>query len=174
MSPILPAILAATLLAIPAQADSYRPAPSDRVMISQGGLALASPDATARAALPLGSPFHDSLRQLVTVMGPDFTVYLPEECPAGPVVVVSFPDRIDLIYQQDQLAGWMLRPGSDLTTAGGIGLGAPLAALGGLTALDIFESTLGWEFQAGSLSGLLSDREGIVEHLWSGTVCIFR
>jgi len=174
MSPFLSAVLTATLLATPALADSYRPAPGDRVQISQGGLALSRPDASAMAPLPFGSPFHESLRMLATVLGPDFSVNLPEECPAGPVVVVSFPDQIDLIYQNDHLVGWMLRRGSELTTAGGISLGAPLAALGGFATLEVFESSIGWEFQAGSISGLLSDREGMVEHLWSGTVCIFR
>ena len=173
MRPILPAVFT-LLLAAPALADTYSPTRGDRVMISQGGLTLANPDATATATLPFGAPFHDSLRLLATVMGHDFSVYLPEECPAGPVVVVSFPGQIDLIYQQDQLAGWMLRPGSDLSTPSGIGLGTPLAGLGSFATLEIMESTLGWEFQAGSVSGLLSDREGIVEHLWSGTVCIFR
>jgi len=172
MRPSFPVVLA--LLAAPALADSYSPAPGDLVTIGQGGLGLSSADATATAALPFGTGFHDSLRTLTTIMGHDFSVYLPEECPAGPVVVASFPNQIDLIYQQDQLAGWMLRPGSTMATQSGIGLGTPLAGLGSFATLEVMESTLGWEFQAGQISGLLSEREGIVEHLWSGTVCVFR
>ncbi|MGI3184446.1 hypothetical protein [Nioella aestuarii] len=172
MRPTLPVLL--ILLAAPALADSYSPTPGDIVTIGQGGLGLSAADATATATLPFGAPFHESLRTLATIMGHDFSVYLPEECPAGPVVVVSFPNQIDLIYQQDQLAGFMLRRGSTLTTQAGVGLGTPLAALGSFATLDVMESTLGWEFQAGQIHGLLSEREGIVEHLWSGTVCIFR
>lgn len=172
MRPFLPVLL--SLLAAPALADSYSPAPGDIVTIGQGGLGLASADATTTATLPFGAPFHESLRSLTTILGHDFSVYLPEECPAGPVVVVSFTRQIDLIYQQDRLAGYMLRPGSTMTTQAGVGLGTPLAGLGSFATLEIMESSLGWEFQAGEISGLLSEREGIVEHLWSGTVCIFR
>ena len=169
-----PALAILTLLATPALADSYSPAPGDRVTIAQGGLGLAAADATSTAALPFGTGFHDSLRALSTVLGHDFSVYLPEDCPAGPVVIASFPGQIDLIYQQDRLAGWMLRPGATITTASGVGLGTPLAGLGGFPTLEVLDSSLGWEFQAEELSGLLSEREGIVDHLWSGTVCIFR
>lgn len=169
-----PILLLLAPLASPALADSYSPARGDTVTIGQGGLGLASADATASATLPFGTAFHDSLRTLTTVMGHDFSVYLPEDCPAGPVVVVSFTRQIDLIYQEDRLAGWMLRPGSTLTTQAGVGLGTPLAGLGSFATLEVMESSLGWEFQAGEVFGLLSEREGIVEHLWSGTVCIFR
>ncbi|WP_420397378.1 hypothetical protein [Nioella sp.] len=173
MRPILPAVFTLALAA-PVLADSYNPAPGDIVTIGQGGLGLSSADATATATLPFGTPFHESLRTLTMIMGHDFSVYLPEDCPAGPVVVASFTRQIDLIYQEDRLAGWMLRPGSTLTTQSGVGLGTPLAGLGGFATLEVMESTLGWEFQAGEISGLLSDREGIVSHIWSGTVCVFR
>lgn len=169
-------LLLPLLLCLPlaVSADSYSPAPGDRVTLGHEGLSLSAPDASAGAPLPFGSPFHASMAALTTVLGHEFSVYLPEECPAGPVVVASFPRTLDLIYQEDRLVGWMLRPGSDLTTQAGVGIGSPVEALGGLVGLEVFDSSLGWEFRAGGLSGLLSDAAGSVEHLWSGTVCIFR
>lgn len=59
----------------------------------------------------------------------------------------------------------------------GLGVGASRESLenGGL-AVDVSESTLGTEFAAGGLYGLLSGDgpDATVTHLWAGTACSFR
>jgi hypothetical protein len=79
--------------------------------------------------------------------------------------------------------GWSLgsRGGRDsaaatLTTASGVGIGSTRAELESAYAARIARSTLGVEFSAGELAGLLeSDRpDSPIVNLWAGQVCLAR
>ena len=63
-----------------------------------------------------------------------------------------------------------------LTTASGIGLGSTRAALESAYAARVSRSTLGMEFVAGGIAGLLaSDHPAApITHLWAGQVCLAR
>lgn len=85
---------------------------------------------------------------------------------------VSF-GGLQLGFQDGKLAGWSLS-GTEpaLRTKSGLTIGSPRSALGGL-ALDE-ESTLGPEFDADGVGGLLDENGTKVIALWAGLPCQFR
>lgn len=98
------------------------------------------------------------------------------ECGAGPLAFVAWPDGLTLAFQDDRFVGWAVdKPG--LATKDGIGVGATRAQLkAARPKVRVTESTLGTEFDAGGLGGLL-DGEGPdakITHLWAGVTCMFR
>ncbi|MGF1570324.1 MAG: hypothetical protein ACFCVD_20010 [Nodosilinea sp.] len=102
-----------------------------------------------------------------------------DECPSGPLMVTTWPNGLSLSAASDQFVGWSVRSGNgqaSLTTIAGIGLGSTRAQLEGVYRVEIFASSLGTEFSAGGLAGLLSSTEpsGAITHLWAGETCIFR
>lgn len=171
-APIAFALIAA--LALPAHADSYRPGTGDIVAPDARGLALTNPDDTARDHMPFGTPFHVTMHTLVSIFGHDVSVGFPQECGEGPLVSVRIPGQIDLMFQNDLLAGWMLINDAALRTPSGLGVGSPRAALTGEGSVDFVDSGIGTEFSAGELFGLMSEDGMTLQAIWLGTTCIFR
>lgn len=168
------ALLTVLALAQPALADTYWPGPGDIVTPHATGLNLSSADGTSREGMPFGSPFHGTMHTLVSIFGHDVSVAFPQECGEGPLVSVHIPGQINLMYQEDRLAGWMLIDDSALRTTTGLGVGSPRAALAAEGAVDFYESGIGTEFGAGDLFGLISEDGASVQGIWSGATCIFR
>lgn len=105
------------------------------------------------------------------------------ECGAGPLNYLSWPDGLKLYSLDGLFAGWALdapdagaKKPSRLTTISGVGIGSSRAEL--LAAYDakIEQTTLGTEFNAAGLSGLLDSTgpKARVTNLWSGVNCVFR
>lgn len=101
-----------------------------------------------------------------------------EECGQGPVDTTDFKGGLSLSFQDGKFVGWDLdgREKGTYTTAAGIGIGSTLKQIRDVMTVTVEESTLGIEFAAGELSGLLtSDKaDGKVTNLWAGSVCQFR
>ncbi|GAB5448278.1 hypothetical protein [Gymnodinialimonas sp.] len=171
---ILSTILVLAAMAQAALADTYWPGPDDIVTPHATGLHLTSADGTLREGLPFGTPFHTTMHTLVAIFGHDLTVAFPQECGAGPLVSVHVPGRINLVFQEDQLAGWMMIGDSSLRTGSGLGIGSPRAALATEGAVEFYDGSIGTEFGAGDLFGLLSEDGARVLGIWSGATCIFR
>lgn len=80
-------------------------------------------------------------------------------------------------FADGNFVGWAVRDeGRTLTTMAGIGLGSSRAELEGAYAAEIAPSSLGLEFHAGGLAGLLEGDEehSQITHLWAGNSCIAR
>lgn len=82
-------------------------------------------------------------------------------------------------FQNDQFVGWSISQDqpSPLRTANGIGLEMTRAELENSgTVVQVAESTIGTEFSAGNVAGLLSssNTDGVVSNMWAGQVCIAR
>ncbi len=166
------AAICLALSTAPLRADTYSPTPTDAVYPEPGGIRLKSQDGTAIWDVPFGTPFHILMPALQTVLGDGFEMAFPAECPAGPVIIVHFPDVFDLVFQEDRLQGWSLPYEAPRTTYSGLGWGSSVAFLEQNYEVERFESTLGDEFSAEGLSGIIED--GMVSHLWSGITCIYR
>lgn len=115
-----------------------------------------------------------------------------EECGAGPLAYLSWDDGLTLYSLDGLFAGWALNerggatvpaktpakgePPAKLTTISGVGIGSTRAQL--LDAYDakIEQTTLGTEFNAAGLSGILDgkDAKAKVTNIWSGVNCVFR
>lgn len=167
-------LLTATAVVTPTFADTYWPGPGDLVTPHATGLHLTSREGTSREGMPFGSSFHSTMHTLVAIFGHDVSVGFPQECGEGPLVSVDIPGQINLMFQEDRLAGWMLIDDSSLQTAAGLRVGSARAALVNEGTVNYFESGLGTEFSAGDLFGLLSEDGETVQGIWSGATCIFR
>lgn len=80
-------------------------------------------------------------------------------------------------FVDDAFAGWAVRgPAPTLTTVSGIGIGSSRDELESVYDVRIFRSTLGIEFSAGGLAGLLESDlpDARITHLWAGQTCIAR
>ena len=101
--------------------------------------------------------------------------------------VATWPaSGLQLWFSADSAArfiGWSLGGGAradslarTLTTPAGIGLGSTRAALESVYVARVARSTLGVEFTAGGLAGLLASAsaDAPIRHLWAGQVCLAR
>jgi hypothetical protein len=66
--------------------------------------------------------------------------------------------------------------GAQFRTTAGIGIGSTRRELDAAYQAEVAESTLGQEFTAGEIGGLLTSAapDGRVEALWAGMTCHFR
>jgi hypothetical protein len=102
--------------------------------------------------------------------GPVETVAL-EDCGAGPVTAVRWENGLTLNFKRGTFLGWVSQEarGAAVTTPAGLGPGSLRAAVAGV---PISQTSLGAEFEAGGVFGLLEgDRVGPV---WAGVTCFFR
>ena len=101
-----------------------------------------------------------------------------QECGSGALSFASFRGGLGLYFDGGKFVGWDLdgRDGGRFATAAGLGIGATRRQLDAASPVTIEDSTLGIEFSAGGLSGLLSSRdpEGEITNLWAGATCIAR
>lgn len=160
-SPATPATPAATQPALAVEAEGLR------LFDSASGSARPIPFGTARAQTLAALAFRGT----------------PEtgtngECGAGPLAYASWPDGLEIWFQDDAFAGWALddRAAGAIGTAAGIGPGSTRAALDSATAATVEQSTLGTEFAAGELFGLLdgTGQGAKVTNMWAGVSCNFR
>ena len=100
------------------------------------------------------------------------------ECGAGPLDYAAWADGLTLYFQDGRFAGWALdgRAEGAHATATGIGPGSTRPALDAAYNPKVEQSTLGTEFRAGDLSGLLDGQgpNARVTDLWAGVSCAFR
>lgn len=99
------------------------------------------------------------------------------ECGAGPIDFASWPDGLNLLFQEGKFQGWSLDERADsLRLTNGVRIGTTLARLRKLGKVRLEKSTLGNEFTLGGVSGLVSSQRptGKVTNLWAGLDCSFR
>lgn len=153
-------------------------AASGAVALDQEGLRLVSDTGSTRL-VAFGVPTADAVAALSSVLGAPADRSTNSECGAGPTEFVSWPNDLDALFLDGKFSGWSLGSRSDgkVTTMDGIGVGSTRQQLtesfGNLT---VEASTLGIEFTAGDIAGIL-DKDGPagkVETIWGGTSCVFR
>ncbi|RYF95534.1 MAG: hypothetical protein EON95_01095 [Caulobacteraceae bacterium] len=172
-APVTPAPVEPVTPAVPAT-----PAAAGGVALDQEGLRLVSESGSTRL-VAFGTPTADAVAALSSVLGNPADRSTNSECGAGPTEFVSWPNDLDALFLDGKFSGWSAGrdSGAKVTTMDGIGVGSSrqqlTAAFGNL---KVEESTLGIEFNAGDISGIL-DKDGPagkVETLWGGTSCVFR
>ncbi len=145
--------------------------------IDGDGLRLVDPERGSARPLVFGTPRAAVLAALADRSAPE--TGRQAECGAGPLDFAEWPDGLRLYFQDRAFRGWALggrgrKP--ELSTMSGLAIGSLRAALEAAYDARIFESTLGTEFTAGALSGLLDGpgKGAQVTHLWAGVSCNFR
>lgn len=105
-----------------------------------------------------------------------------EECGAGPLDMTSWQDGLTVMSQDGRFVGWsVMRAAADagngsLATMAGIGVGSTRRELEAAYAAEIRETTLGQEFSAGDVFGLLdgTGQSARISAMWAGASCNFR
>lgn len=130
----------------------------------------------ASRPIPFGIARADALRMLESVQGAP-PQDQGENIDCGSTNAV-WPDGLTVWFDRDEFVGWSVASaGSPLSTAGGLMLGTTRAELeNGASVARIAESSLGEEFTAGDVAGLLDSdaADARVTNLWAGAACIAR
>jgi hypothetical protein len=124
--------------------------------------------------LPFGTPAADALRFLNAVLeATPVDEGLNADCA---VEYATWENGLTAWFALGRFAGWSVGRGSPLTTVNGIGLGATRSQLEEAYDPVITRSSLGEEFAAGGLAGVLESAapDARIQHLWSGQTCIAR
>lgn len=92
----------------------------------------------------------------------------------GGMQFAAWKDDLTLWFDEGGFAGWDSK--GKLKTLDGVGIGSSRADVAALPGFEIEQSTLGTEFRAGGLSGILASKApgAKVTALWGGATCVFR
>ncbi|MGQ4660996.1 hypothetical protein [Lysobacter sp. F6437] len=159
-----------------ASAPSASEPPAARLALEGEGLRIfVSPSGSARP-IAFGTGKAETLATLRKVIG---AAPVDEgdnnECGA---TRVRWPGGLATWFVDDAFVGWSVGPdGSGVSTVDGLAIGSTRTALeSGGSVVQIDSTTLGTEFTAGGVAGLLDsdDDNASVIHLWAGQTCIAR
>ena len=164
--------------AIPADsAGAADPSAPASLAVDGDGLRVVSATGAARP-LAFGQPAADVLSAVTALRGPPADRGEAAECGPGPLGYAVWPGGLTVYTQGGQFAGWALADRPDpgaapVTTVTGLGIGTAWSDADASDA-EVQETTLGTEFLAGGVSGLLDRPGGVVTALWAGASCVFR
>ncbi|MDT0630869.1 hypothetical protein RQM47_12280 [Rubrivirga sp. S365] len=162
------------------EAASPSAAGAFEVALDLGGLRLVDPQTGSTRPVAFGDAEGAVVRAVARSAGEPAERGVNDECGAGPLSYASWSDGLTLWFSDGAFAGWAVdgrSSGSErLTTMTGLGIGATRADLDRAYAADVGPSSLGTEFAAGDLGGVLdgSGPGARVTDLWGGTTCAFR
>ena len=157
----------------PASDASVEPATQMKLAVDGEGLRLVDAKTGKTQALPFGLSRAAVLEPLENLRGPAGQ----GSNPACGGEYANWADGLGLNFRRDKFVGWSLDDRSDgaITTMAGLGTGSGKRAL---EAYDykVVRTTLGDEFSAGGLHGLLSSTaaNARITNLWAGEVCLAR
>lgn len=175
-SPPEPAPSASVAAPAAPAATPASPAPAAPGLAVDGeGLRLFAPATGSARPIPFGTPWPQAVAALAFLGKP--LAGRNEECEAGPLDYARWERSLTLYGQDGKFVGWFADGGSGtIATAAGVGPGTTRQDLEAAYAVEVFESTLGTEFTAGALSGLLDSPhpDSPVTAFWAGTSCNFR
>lgn len=152
--------------------------PTDPALaVEAEGLRLFDRATGSASPIPFGRPQAAVLELLERLRGPAGRG-TNAHCGAGPAEYANWPDGLGLVFQAGRFAGWSLdsRAAGTVSTANGIGPGATRTELEAASTATFRQSTLGTEFDAGGVYGVL-DSPGArarITDMWAGVNCVAR
>ena len=135
--------------------------------------------------LAFGAPAGAVEEALARVWGPWRERMAIPDCGAEPPTRLTWANGIAVLRVDGVFVGWSAsrprpagKPGSrpEVQSMAGLGVGATRAEVEDAYALEVRETTLGTEFEAGGISGVFDDASPSAEvaSLWAGRACIYR
>ncbi len=178
----------AAAIPMPAPSVPSDPAPSlpasatVMLALSGEGLAFVTESGSVRH-FPFDTPAEDAIAAITRSyagLAPHHT--RNEECGAGPLDMASWHDGLTVLSQEGRWLGWSVSraaaagdaPGPK--TMAGIGIDSTRSELQAAYTADMSETTLGQEFSAGDLHGILDGTgpTARINAMWAGVSCNFR
>lgn len=162
--------------AVAANAQAPASAPTvaaPRIVLEGAGLRI--PSASPPRTLAFDMPKAATIEALTKALGrPPTELGDNSECGGGGMEFAAWEKEITAWFLDGRFAGWDNKGG--LKTLESIGIGSSRADLAALPGFEVEESTLGTEFRAGGLSGILASKapDAKVTNLWGGATCVFR
>ena len=144
------------------------------IVLAPDGLTISGP---TPKRLAFGGAQASVLADVGAALGEPNEQGIQEECPAGPLYHALYASGLQVVFQDDKFVGWSAREGSSFRTEQGIGAGSTVSELKkAYPAATVEESSLGHEFAAGDLYGVVTGPSdtAAVEMMFAGTNCIFR
>lgn len=133
-------------------------------------------DAVTGSARPL--PFGSQRTQILPVLEGIFgrsTEGQNQECAFD---YANWTNGLSLAFRDGRLVGWSLdeRARGAITSMSGVGVGSTRRDLDAAYSASVQESTLGTEFTAGAMAGLIGGPSAgdSITNMWAGEVCIAR
>lgn len=145
------------------------------VNLAPDGLQLVDPSSGRSRMIAFGTPRAETLALVRAGLGEPSS---SGTCPVAPLTDARFGDAITLSFENDLFVGWAADPraGETLATASGVRIGSTRAEMEQSIVAEISRTSLGNEFNAGGLAGVLdgAGRDARIEALWAGMTCIAR
>jgi hypothetical protein len=152
-------------------------ATASTLILAADGLGVALADGRSQRA-GFAAPRDLAVEIVAGALGKQTDQGTNPECGAGPLDNVDFAGGLTMFFQDGKFVGWDIdgRDGSPYKTGAGIGIGSTVQALRDAGDVAIQDTSLGVEFTAGEISGLLTANrpDGKITNLWAGTTCAFR
>lgn len=167
---------ATTSVSEPGNVISSVPSPPRLAVEGEGLRWFLQPSGSARP-IPFGRPQAEVMASLEAVRGVA-AKGTNQDCGAGPVQYATWRDGLSLVFQDDRFVGWSLnsRAADAIATAAGVGPGTTRAELESAYKATLSKTSLGYEFSAGDLHGVLNGAAASarITDMWAGVSCVAR
>lgn len=138
------------------------------------GLRLVNPETGSTDLVAFGTPYDETIMAVHPAMGDPTQSGENAECPPGPLNFSEFGDDTTLYFQDGAFAGWFTRD-AEQSTMNGIRAGMTRAELDASgSEIELTETSLGQEFDAGGVYGIMNEDASAVDLLWAGANCFAR
>ncbi len=158
-----------------AQVIAPSEAAASRLALDAEGLRLFNAVSGASRLVPFGTDRPDALRAIGAAQkAPLRSEGANADCSAR---YTAWQDGLTMWFVKDRFVGWSAKAGTaPIGTAAGVKVGSSRKDLESAYAATVKQSTLGHEFSAGALAGLLDSGkpDGVVTDLWAGVTCLAR
>ena len=162
-----------------AKAENQNQTSKSVLSLSTEGITIVNEETGSTKRITFNSDLETTKNVITNIIGQPKETVENSECPAGKLMITTWPNGFTINAAENKFVGWNVRPETEsakLSTMAGIGIGSNVKDLKAAYSVTIFNSSLGVEFNVGQMSGLLSSEasDGLVNDLWAGTNCIFR
>jgi hypothetical protein len=154
--------------------SATKAAPTPTLLLEGFGLRLSAGNGGKSQPLLYGTDQQQATTAISSILGQPSQQGTNNDCPAGPVQVASWSKGLSANFQDGKFVGWA--GAVDIKTSRGIGFGSTRADLVKAYKPTFKQSTLGTEFLADGLSGVMESdaADATISDLWSGVSCVAR
>ncbi len=169
----------------PDTAGAPPPGPAVRVALDGEGLRLVETPSGRTRLLAFGTPAQVAQDALTRAWGAAAEPAELPDCGAEPPTQLAWPNGMRVLLVNGAFTGWSASrpasgaeplPGAAVQSMAGLGVGVERTEVEGAYALQVRQTTLGTEFEAGGIFGVFEDAtpDAEVVSLWAGRACLYR